>query len=85
MCYLLHMRMHIELEDGLVARIDEAAGARGRSRFVREAIELALSHEERWRHLMRAAGAIADRGHDWDRNPAGWVRKQRRGDRRRVG
>ncbi len=79
------MRVHIELDDDLLRRIDQAAGSRGRSRFVRDAIELALAQQERWHQLMSAAGAIDDSGHDWDDDAAGWVRRQRRGDRRRVG
>ena len=79
------MRMHIEIEDALVARVDEVAGPRGRSAFVRSAIELAVRQANRWSHLEAAAGSIADEGHDWDSDPAGWVREQRRADSRRAG
>ncbi|MBA2553183.1 MAG: type II toxin-antitoxin system VapB family antitoxin [Geodermatophilaceae bacterium] len=79
------MRMHIELDDRLVAKVDELAGARGRSAFVRNAIEHAISSETRWEQLMAAAGTISDEGHDWDSDPARWVRQQRRGDPRRGG
>jgi Arc/MetJ family transcription regulator len=79
------MRMHIELEDELVARIDEIAGARGRSAFVRKAVESAVAEETRWARLRAAAGAIPDKGHGWDDDPAQWVRDQRRGDLRRGG
>ncbi|MEJ7834495.1 MAG: hypothetical protein WKF79_16395 [Nocardioides sp.] len=79
------MRMHIELDGDLVARVDELAGPRGRSGFVRAAIEAAVLQELRWRELHQAAGSIEDGGHDWDVDPADWVREQRRSDARRVG
>lgn len=79
------MRMHIELDDDLVARVDELAGPRGRSGFVRAAVEAAVRQELRWTELERAAGSIEDQGHDWDADPAAWVREQRRADPRRVG
>lgn len=79
------MRMHIELDDRLVAKVDELAGLRGRSAFVRRAIERAIRSEMRWEHLEAAAGSISDEGHDWDLDPGDWVRRQRRGDTRRGG
>lgn len=77
--------MHIELDDDLIARIDEIAGPRGRSRFVRDAVRGALEEHERWALIRSARGAIPDRGHDWDEDPAEWVRRQRFADPRRVG
>lgn len=85
MCYDLHMRMHIELDDDLVAQVDELAGPRGRSAFVRASIERAVEQERRWSHIEGAAGAIRAEGHDWDDDPAAWVREQRRADDRRAG
>jgi predicted transcriptional regulator len=79
------MRMHIELDDGLVAQLDELAGPRGRSTFVRSAIEEAIRLQLRWSDLEAAAGALEDGGHAWDRDPAEWVRGQRRADARRGG
>ncbi len=79
------MRMHIELDDNLVAQIDSRAGPRNRSRFVRDAVTSALEDQKRWETLLSAAGTIADSGHDWDADPAEWVRAQRTGDSRRVG
>jgi hypothetical protein len=52
---------------------------------VRTAVERAVRQEIRWDALEAAAGAIEDAGHDWDDDPAGWVRDQRRADDRRVG
>lgn len=79
------MRMHIELDDDLVSKVDELAGSRGRSAFVRRAVEGAVEQEIRWERLDAAAGAIADHEHDWDDDAARWVRQQRRGDDRRGG
>lgn len=79
------MRMHIELDDTLVAKMDELAGPRGRSTFVRNAIERAVRSELRWAQLEAAAGAISDEGHEWDSDAGDWVRQQRRGDSRRGG
>ena len=79
------MRMHIELDDELARRLDQLAGARGRSAFVRSAIERALRQELRWAALDSAAGALAETTHDWDGDAADWVRSQRRADPRRTG
>lgn len=78
------MRMHIELDDELVAKVDDLAGPRGRSAFVRSAIERAVDQELRWASLESAAGALGD-DHDWDADPAAWVREQRHADQRRAG
>ena len=77
--------MHIELDDELVAQIDELSGPRGRSAFVRSAIERAIRQEFRWTEIEAAAGTIAHQDHEWDPDPATWVREQRRADARRAG
>ena len=79
------MRMHIDLDDALMAEVDEIAGHRQRSAFVREAVRAAVDQRKRWRLIEGAAGSIADTGHDWDADPAAWVRDQRFGDTTRVG
>lgn len=79
------MRMHIELEDALVAKVDGIAGPRGRSSFVRLAVERAVEQEQRRAELRSAAGTIADHSHEWDADVAGWVRLNRRTDGRRAG
>ncbi len=79
------MRMHIDIDDELVARIDDAAGARGRSRFIREAVLSALEHKARAELIRSSRGTVAASGHGWDADAASWVRGQRRSDDRRVG
>lgn len=79
------MRLHIEMDDDLVQRIDEAAGPRGRSGFIRKAVLTALDDLERAELIRSARGSIPDHGHEWDEDPAEWVRQQRFADPRRVG
>lgn len=79
------MRLHITVEDDLVAELDERVGPRGRSGFIAQALRQALEDQRRWELIESAIGSIPDRGHDWDDDPAGWVRDQRRGSKRRVG
>ena len=79
------MRIHIALEDDLVAELDRRAGARRRSAFVAELIRRGLEDERRWDDIESALGSLPDTGHDWDDDPATWVRRQRQGSRRRSG
>jgi len=41
--------------------------------------------EQRWDDIESALGQISVTGHEWDDDPAEWVRRQRRGDARRSG
>ena len=79
------MRIHIALDDELVAELDRRAGTRRRSAFVAELIKRGLDDERRWDDIESALGSLSDEGHEWDDDPAQWVRGQRRGDRRRSG
>ena len=79
------MRIHIALNDELVAELDRRAGARRRSAFVAELIKRGLEDERRWDDIEAALGSLPDSGHEWDDDPAAWVRRQRRGDGRRSG
>jgi hypothetical protein len=45
----------------------------------------ALEDEARWERVVAAIGALDDRSHEWDADPAEWVREQRSGDASRVG
>ncbi|MDP8976356.1 MAG: hypothetical protein M3N28_08360 [Actinomycetota bacterium] len=79
------MRVHIDMDDELVADVDAVAGRRGRSRFVREAVLAALDQRRRGDLIRAARGSVIDENHDWDDDPARWVRRQRQVDRRRAG
>lgn len=79
------MRMHITLDDEIVRELDRRVGPRGRSAFIAAAIRRVLEDEQRWDDVEAALGQIADEGHDWDSDPATWVRAQRRPSARRSG
>jgi metal-responsive CopG/Arc/MetJ family transcriptional regulator len=79
------MRLHIALEDGLVAELDRRVGPRQRSAFIAELVKRGLDDEQRWDDIEASLGALTPTGHEWDADPAAWVRAQRRGDDRRVG
>jgi metal-responsive CopG/Arc/MetJ family transcriptional regulator len=77
--------MHIVLEDELVAELDRRVGPRRRSAFIAELIKRSIDDERRWDDIESSLGALADAVHDWDTDPAAWVRAQRHGDARRAG
>jgi len=79
------MRLHIALDEQLVAELDRRVGPRRRSAFVAELIRRGLDDERRWDDIEASLGQIADSGHDWDADPAEWVRRGRQGDSRRTG
>jgi Arc/MetJ family transcription regulator len=78
------MRLHISLDENVVAEVDRRAGRGRRSAFIERTVERALEDERRWEEIEASLGALADSGHKWDRDPAGWVRAGRR-DARRTG
>jgi hypothetical protein len=78
------MRLHIQLDDQVVADLDARVGPRRRSAFIAAAVSAALEDERRWDDIEASIGAIGE-DHEWDGDPSGWVRSQRRGDTRRVG
>ena len=82
--YSQHMRLHITVDDELVAELDQRAGSRRRSAFIAELIRRGLDDERRWDDIEAALGAIPDEGHEWDDDPGEWVRHQR-ADQRRIG
>ena len=71
------MRIHIALDDELVAELDRRAGVRRRSAFLVELIRRGLDDERRWDDIEAALGRLPDTGHEWDDDPAAWVREQR--------
>jgi metal-responsive CopG/Arc/MetJ family transcriptional regulator len=76
------MRLHITVDDALVAELDRRAGERQRSAFITELIRRGLEDERRWDDIEAALGTISDTGHEWDDDPAAWVREQRADPRR---
>lgn len=68
------MRLHISPDEETVAELDRRAGRGRRSAFIGRTVERALEDERRWEEIKSSLGAIADGGHEWDRDPAGWVR-----------
>ena len=83
--YVWHMRLHIALDEELIADLDRRVGPRRRSAFIAELIRRGLEDEQRWEDIEASLGAIGDTGHQWDEDPAEWVRAQRRADARRAG
>jgi Arc/MetJ family transcription regulator len=79
------MRVHISLDDRLVTQLDRRVGRRKRSAFIAETVRRALEDQRRWDDIVASLGKIADDGHEWDADPAKWVRHQRRADARRIG
>lgn len=79
------VRVHITLDAALVGRLDRRLGRRRRSAFIAETVRRALEDERRWDDIVAALGKIAEEGHEWDKAPDAWVRRQRRADARRVG
>jgi hypothetical protein len=79
------MRLHIALDDELVADLDRRVGPRRRSAFIAELVRRGLEDEQRWDDIESALGALSDTGHEWDDDPVSWVRSERRRDVRRAG
>ncbi len=79
------MRVHITLDDDLVAQLDTRVGSRGRSAFISETVRRALEDEQRWQDIESGLGLLAGGEHEWDADSAAWVRAQRESDPSRVG
>ena len=54
------MRLHIALDDDLVAEVDRRAGPRRRSAFIAELIQRGLDNERRWDDIEAALGGLPD-------------------------
>lgn len=78
------MRLHISIEDEVVAELDRRVGPRERSAYIGAVLRAALEDRRRWDQIEHALGAIGE-DHAWDEDSAGWVRAQRRTSERRVG
>jgi Arc/MetJ-type ribon-helix-helix transcriptional regulator len=58
---IVPMRMHVVLDEDVVKEIDSKVGRRGRSRFIREAIEAKIEEDEnRLAALERLRGSMPD-------------------------
>lgn len=71
------MRLHINLDEELVEQIDELAGARGRSAFIRETLAKEVEEKRAWAAFERAAGSCPNFG---DHLGPDWVRRMRSED-----
>lgn len=60
MCQALHMRLHINLDDATVAAIDELAGPRGRSAFIRDTLAAEVERRRKLETFWSAFGALPD-------------------------
>lgn len=60
MGYLMCMRLHINVDDELTKQIDEIAGPRGRSQYIREAIEAKVEVDRRVAARRRLVGSAPD-------------------------
>ena len=77
--------MHIALDNDLVEELDRRVGPRRRSAFIAELIRRGLDDERRWDDIEASLGALAESVHEWDSDPAAWVRAQRQADTSRAG
>jgi Arc/MetJ-type ribon-helix-helix transcriptional regulator len=79
------MRVHISLDDELVAELDERVGRGRRSSFIAALVRRALDDERRWDDIEAGLGALADEDLPWNADPGEWVRAQRHADPQRSG
>lgn len=56
----MHMRLHINIDDALAKEIDELAGPRGRSQYIRDAVEARLEVDRRVAARRRLVGMAPD-------------------------
>ncbi|MFN2487605.1 MAG: ribbon-helix-helix domain-containing protein [Acidimicrobiia bacterium] len=73
------------LDDELVQELDRRAGKGRRSAFLAALIRRGLDHERRWDDIEAGFGVIPESDHEWDAEPAGWVRNQGSPNRKQAG
>ncbi len=71
------MRIHVHVDDELVAELDREVGSRGRSAFVERCVRAELERRKRWAKIWSAAGSISEEGHPWDPDPARYFHDER--------
>jgi hypothetical protein len=71
------MRLHVYMDEELVAEIDRRAGERGRSTYIEDAVRDRIERERRWELIWSAAGTISEAGHPWDPDPASYFASAR--------
>jgi metal-responsive CopG/Arc/MetJ family transcriptional regulator len=54
------IRVHISLDDDVLAELDARVGSRRRSAFIAETIRHALDDQRRWDEIEAALGAARD-------------------------
>ena len=79
------MRLHAALDAALRPEIDRRTGSLCRNAFIGELMQRGLDDEPRWDDIEAALGGLPDTGHEWDDDPAAWVRRQRSADPHRTG
>jgi Arc/MetJ-type ribon-helix-helix transcriptional regulator len=85
MCIIMCMRLHITLEDDLVAELDDLVGPGKRSAFITASIRKALDEARRWDGILDSLGSLPGDGGDWGDDPEAWIDRERRSDPGRVG
>lgn len=85
MCQTMCMRLHITLDDQLVAELDRLAGPGKRSAFITASVTKALDDARRWEEILESVGSLPEGAGEWGEDPEGWVERERRSDSRRVG
>lgn len=80
------MRLHITLDDDLVADLDQLVGPGKRSAFITTAVRKAIEESKRWEGIFDSLGSLPpEGGGKWGDDPDAWVRNERRADPGRVG
>ncbi len=72
------MRLHITLDEELVKAIDEIAGKRGRSAFIRDAVEAEAERQRKMKSFWAAVEMPGDALEPW--MTAEWIAENRRRD-----
>ena len=80
--HIMPTRLHMALEDNLVEETHRRTSSQPESPPIDEPTPNRSEDDRRWNDIEAALGRLPDTGHEWDDDPAAWVRRQRRVDRR---